>query len=183
MNADGFLVIARANRSALRSMARDMQRGNGVGRLRDRALELGRFLRQARQGLAIGCNAAPQFLDLPFRLEDASGRRVAAARDEMSAAEDVALERCHRLHRPCAGLRCRRVGWSDPAGADGALNRPGKRSVDAQDGGNRSKLRRLWHAFRRKWMRQCFRGSVRDQESAASGRGFAHEPESRFGMK
>ena len=110
-----------------------VQRRDGVRRVGDCPLELGRLLGQAHQRLAVGGDALAQFFDLALGLENAARLRASTARHQMRAAEHVAVERRHRQRRDPARRRRCIVRPRDARFADRMANRAGVRSVHAHD--------------------------------------------------
>ena len=70
-----------------------VQRGDRVRRVRDGALERRGFLRERDERVALGCDAVAQLLDLALGLENPARFGAAAARHQLRAAEDVAVQR------------------------------------------------------------------------------------------
>jgi hypothetical protein len=87
-NADDRLFLA----MKLRRQPRD-----GRGRVRDRLLEPRRVVDQLLEGGARGGDLLAQFLDLALGGENAPRLGLLPAGDDMAPAEDVAVERRHRI--------------------------------------------------------------------------------------
>ena len=69
-------------------------RGGGVGH---RLFEARRLANQLLEGTRCGMNLFAQFLDLALGGQDAARFRLVATGDDVLAAEDIALERDHRV--------------------------------------------------------------------------------------